>query len=212
MSLDAYIKAENRFEKSLVVHSIVDNIKSAGGRFLKRDSNTKKWYELSDQQAKEKVGHAVRDAVNSYEGRKNKSRPSGSSIKSSPAYHQPFDYGSSDEALSLSTSLQHSFASFSPNAYTPIDAQASNHYHAYTQTFHSMAAESNDNFLDQINDVLGPMNPNEDDPIQRLLARNDENPNNRDNYNYSHDNTGGSGSGSGSGSNNNNNNNRSHSL
>ena len=68
-SIQRYIKAGNRFDKSLVVHGIVEKIRSAGGRFLKQDSKTRRWYELSEQQSKEKVGHAIRDAASSYEVR-----------------------------------------------------------------------------------------------------------------------------------------------
>ena len=63
-SMEEYMKADNRFEKSLVVHSIMDNVKKQGGRFLKKDYSAGKWVELNEPQAKEKVGHAVRDAVN----------------------------------------------------------------------------------------------------------------------------------------------------
>jgi len=71
-SLQKYMEAESRFEKSLVVHGIVDSIQREGGRFLKKDHKTGAWYELSRQQSKEKVGHAVRDAVNSFETRAKK--------------------------------------------------------------------------------------------------------------------------------------------
>jgi hypothetical protein len=71
-SLPHYMEAESRFEKSLVVHAIVDQIRGEGGRFLKKDHGTGRWYELSRQQSKEKVGHAVRDAANSLETRRKK--------------------------------------------------------------------------------------------------------------------------------------------
>lgn len=71
-SLQQYMKSETRFEKSLVVHSIIDSIHQVGGRFLKKDFSTSRWYEMSRQQCKEKVGHAIRDAVNSYEARQKK--------------------------------------------------------------------------------------------------------------------------------------------
>lgn len=66
------MKAETRFEKSLVVHSIIDSIHQLGGRFLKKDFDSSVWFEMSRQQCKEKVGHAIRDAVNSYEARRKK--------------------------------------------------------------------------------------------------------------------------------------------
>lgn len=51
-ALSDYLRASNRYEKSLVVHGIVDEIKSAGGRFLKNNYSTGEWFELPDQQAK----------------------------------------------------------------------------------------------------------------------------------------------------------------
>jgi hypothetical protein len=71
-ALHKYMQAESRFEKSLVVHDIVSVVERAGGRFLKKEHKTGTWYELSRQQSKEKVGHAIRDAVNSYESRAKK--------------------------------------------------------------------------------------------------------------------------------------------
>jgi hypothetical protein len=70
--LDRYCKADNRFEKSLVVHSIVERVRKEGGRFLKKSFANNAWTELNDQQAKEKVGHAIRDAVNALEHRAKK--------------------------------------------------------------------------------------------------------------------------------------------
>lgn len=66
------MKSETRFEKSIVVHSIIDSIHHVGGRFLKKDFSSGMWYEMSRQQCKEKVGHAIRDAVNSFEARQKK--------------------------------------------------------------------------------------------------------------------------------------------
>jgi hypothetical protein len=71
-SLDEYIEAGNRFEKSLVIHRIVDQIQAEGGRFLKKDTRVGKWCELTQQQSKEKVGHAIRDAANLYLSRQQK--------------------------------------------------------------------------------------------------------------------------------------------
>ena len=42
-SLTEYNKSESRLEKSLVVHSIVESIRTAGGRFLKSDQATGRW-------------------------------------------------------------------------------------------------------------------------------------------------------------------------
>jgi hypothetical protein len=101
-ALDEYMKTANRFEKSLVVHRIVDQIQAQGGRFLKRDTRLEKWYELTPQQAKEKVGHAIRDAANLTLSRQHKQddtesgsegyggagRQRGAQLKSPPPYAQ----------------------------------------------------------------------------------------------------------------------------
>jgi len=69
-SLVSYSNAESREEKAIVVSCTYDDIRSRGGRFLKKGQASNGWYELSDQQTKEKIAHAVRDAVNSSEARK----------------------------------------------------------------------------------------------------------------------------------------------
>jgi len=70
-TIQAYLNTDNRFQKSMVVHGIVNQIKARGGRFLKQDK-TGKWVELRDQQTKEKVGHAIRDAASAWENRQKK--------------------------------------------------------------------------------------------------------------------------------------------
>ena len=45
----------------MVISHIVDIVHQNGGRFLRWDSRSKAWVELSDKQAREKVGHAFRD-------------------------------------------------------------------------------------------------------------------------------------------------------
>ena len=71
-ALDDFVTAANRFEKSIIVQRVVDIVHARGGRFLKEDTRAGTWYQLSDQQSKEKVGHAIRDAANLYEVRKKK--------------------------------------------------------------------------------------------------------------------------------------------
>lgn len=75
-STDKYNNAKSRLEKSMVVHYIVEEVKQRKGRFLKQD-RCGSWYELDIRQAKEKVGHAIRDATSSVDPKKkipNKSR------------------------------------------------------------------------------------------------------------------------------------------
>ena len=69
-SLDEWRKAVTRTDKSSIVQRIMDEISNSGGRFLKKNQTTGEWYPLNDQQTKEKVSHAVRDAANTMDSRK----------------------------------------------------------------------------------------------------------------------------------------------
>lgn len=69
--MDQFRQAKTRAERSRVVASIWNTIRGRGGRFLKKNEiranrtagdGSGEWYQLSDQQAKEKVAHAIRDA------------------------------------------------------------------------------------------------------------------------------------------------------
>jgi hypothetical protein len=63
LSLERYLSSPRRQDKTQVVFSIVKLIKGNGGRFLKWKKD--RWIELEDKQAKEKVGHALRDMASS---------------------------------------------------------------------------------------------------------------------------------------------------
>lgn len=43
-AVDSYDNAGSRVEKSTVVNAIVEEIHSAGGRFLRRDEDTGQWH------------------------------------------------------------------------------------------------------------------------------------------------------------------------
>jgi hypothetical protein len=64
------MQAESRSDKALVVHDVVQSIKSLGGKFLKKDQQLGKWKELTSLEEKQKVGHAIRDAVSTYDAKK----------------------------------------------------------------------------------------------------------------------------------------------
>jgi hypothetical protein len=66
------MRADSRFDKGLVVHKIVEGIRSTGGRFLKKDRASNRWDELTIQATKDKVAHAIRDAVSASALRKSK--------------------------------------------------------------------------------------------------------------------------------------------
>mmetsp|Transcript_10088 Transcript_10088/g.20422 ORF Transcript_10088/g.20422 Transcript_10088/m.20422 type:complete len:345 (+) Transcript_10088:206-1240(+) len=61
-NVQAYIDATTKHDKTLVVKSIVDIVRSNGGRFLKQASDGG-WHDIGDSQAREKVGHSLRDQV-----------------------------------------------------------------------------------------------------------------------------------------------------
>ena len=63
MNLKRYVHAKTRLEKSVVVNAIVDQIRDASpnGGFVKRDKDGT-WYEIGGE-AREKVGHALRDSM-----------------------------------------------------------------------------------------------------------------------------------------------------
>jgi hypothetical protein len=78
-SLEAYRQAATRTDKAVIVQHIVDGVVNVGGRFLKKDNSAGHWYELNEQATKEKVSHAVRDAVNTMDSRKTHQGISGGS-------------------------------------------------------------------------------------------------------------------------------------
>lgn len=59
---DSYVNAESRAFKTKWSGWVVRQIKLLGGRFLRRDVVTRKmWEEIDDEEARSKVGHAIRD-------------------------------------------------------------------------------------------------------------------------------------------------------
>lgn len=66
MNKDRYVQAPTKLDKSLVVDEIVKTIAAASpstGGFIKKDEATGRWYKITDQQARDKCAHAMRDAV-----------------------------------------------------------------------------------------------------------------------------------------------------
>eukprot|EP00542_Grammatophora_oceanica_P012177 CAMPEP_0194032924 /NCGR_PEP_ID=MMETSP0009_2-20130614/5762_1 /TAXON_ID=210454 /ORGANISM="Grammatophora oceanica, Strain CCMP 410" /LENGTH=244 /DNA_ID=CAMNT_0038673505 /DNA_START=50 /DNA_END=784 /DNA_ORIENTATION=+ len=74
-TLPSYRKMSSKMEKTCVLSSIVENIKSScadGIGFIRKDSGDGRWYELSDDAAREKVGFTLRQAAKTPEGRQRK--------------------------------------------------------------------------------------------------------------------------------------------
>mmetsp|Transcript_9085 Transcript_9085/g.19599 ORF Transcript_9085/g.19599 Transcript_9085/m.19599 type:complete len:375 (-) Transcript_9085:122-1246(-) len=70
-NVERYMDAPLKNDKTAVVVSIVDDIRNLGGHFLKEDLRSN-WYDIGDQQAREKVGHSLRDQVSTVNRQKRK--------------------------------------------------------------------------------------------------------------------------------------------
>jgi hypothetical protein len=57
----AYLTARTKLDKSLVLNTIVEQVRRQG-RFIKRGKDGR-WHEIGDDVAREKVGHAMREAI-----------------------------------------------------------------------------------------------------------------------------------------------------
>jgi hypothetical protein len=77
-----YKAAKRRKEKSILINSVVENIRSNGGRFLHQKHG--RWEEIGDQAAREKVAHALRDMSSGSRERTKKQRKRDDGRQSSP--------------------------------------------------------------------------------------------------------------------------------
>lgn len=59
LSLNRYLQAKSRKDRSVVIASVTALVHSIGGRFLQRKNGA--WVELSEKEAHNKTGHALRD-------------------------------------------------------------------------------------------------------------------------------------------------------
>jgi hypothetical protein len=62
-SLQRYSKSTRRSDKSLVIASVVGALREQGVHFMRKDSKSTFYVELSEDQAREKAGHAIRDLL-----------------------------------------------------------------------------------------------------------------------------------------------------
>ena len=58
--------AATKNEKTGIVCNIVEEMRALGCKFLKQDGETNRWYDMGDAQARDKVGHSLRDQVTAY--------------------------------------------------------------------------------------------------------------------------------------------------
>jgi hypothetical protein len=62
-NLQRYTDAPKRIDKSLVVSLIVSSLKAEGYSFVRQETKTRIWFQLSEPQVHEKTGHAIRDII-----------------------------------------------------------------------------------------------------------------------------------------------------
>ena len=64
-AVSRYANASNRYEKSIVVSTIIETVRkeSCGGGFVKRNEHDGRWYEVGDTLAREKVGQWLREKL-----------------------------------------------------------------------------------------------------------------------------------------------------
>ena len=56
-----YLRAKTKAEKSRAVLSVVETMRASGTLFVKWDDKLQRWYDIGNQEARTKVGHAIRD-------------------------------------------------------------------------------------------------------------------------------------------------------
>lgn len=66
-NLQRYSDAIKRTDKSFVVASVVSEFLAHGIRFVKLDKATSRWHQMTEDQAHEKTGHAIRDHIKALE-------------------------------------------------------------------------------------------------------------------------------------------------
>ena len=71
-----YVNARTKLDKSMVLSAIVEKVREEnGGRFIKQRKGGE-WHEIGDEQAREKVGHAIREAIAAGEKKSQAAPPS----------------------------------------------------------------------------------------------------------------------------------------
>jgi hypothetical protein len=64
MYIKDYLAARTKFEKTTVLNQVIDHLHNEEhARFLKFNSKSKQWFEITDDQAREKVGHTMRETI-----------------------------------------------------------------------------------------------------------------------------------------------------
>eukprot|EP00980_Cylindrotheca_fusiformis_P011217 scaffold2574_cov98-Cylindrotheca_fusiformis.AAC.7 len=75
-NIQSYSKAKSRSKRSAIISEIVTSIRESsthGGGFVRLDCYTRRWYEVGDKVARDKVGQTLRDSTNA-KANKNKKK------------------------------------------------------------------------------------------------------------------------------------------
>jgi hypothetical protein len=70
-----YIAAQTKQDKTKVIAALVERVRRdspGGGGFIKRDVSLGMWYEIGNDKARDKVGHAIRRVIDETSGKKRK--------------------------------------------------------------------------------------------------------------------------------------------
>lgn len=62
-NLQVYKMKAKKLDKSVLIGKIVKSLRQGGSRFIKFDKASNCWWEIGDEQARKKTGHAVRDLL-----------------------------------------------------------------------------------------------------------------------------------------------------
>jgi hypothetical protein len=58
-----YINARQRAIKTIIISDIIEQVHTAGGRFLKQDDKDKLWYEVDEKEVKKKTSQTLREGA-----------------------------------------------------------------------------------------------------------------------------------------------------
>ena len=84
-SVEGYMSAPNKNEKTAIVCTIVDNMRREGSQFLQQNQEGL-WYDIGDAKARDKVGHSLRDQVTAINKGQVTMRPLGEAISGRRSY------------------------------------------------------------------------------------------------------------------------------
>ncbi|CAB9514806.1 Nitrilase family, member 2 [Seminavis robusta] len=110
-NLPKYSATKSKFEKTIIVSSIVDAVRGASstGGFVKQNTKTKQWVEVGDSVAREKIGQLLREAMmrknpEKLNARKDKRRAQ--ALKNKSKIQQPTQLSSAKSVSDCSTSSE----------------------------------------------------------------------------------------------------------